>query len=277
VVSLLLGTSLLIAGQAIGGTQAPSPPAPDAAPTVTCETKNPDLKNGTVSFDTKGVEFGPWIRRFVQRVRRNWVVPTEASVLKGCAIISVRVLKNGTVAETTTMNPSEVPAYTEAARNTLIKSSPLEPLPAGYTEESAAMTITFYYSLEPPSSPTLSSEPAVAVSARDFSTQPEPTASPTRVHGHSLTFRLAATGTSDPIDLLRWFATGKGGATGLWLVEHQHDDAPGGVYCRGSLALSRERLVFRSENLSEGFVATAEEITTVNRRQDARTFTISFR
>ena len=29
----------------------------------------------TIQFDTKGVEFGPWLRRFVAQVRRNWFVP----------------------------------------------------------------------------------------------------------------------------------------------------------------------------------------------------------
>ena len=28
----------------------------------------------TIQFDTKGVEFGPWLRRFVSRVRRNWFI-----------------------------------------------------------------------------------------------------------------------------------------------------------------------------------------------------------
>jgi hypothetical protein len=28
-----------------------------------------------IQFDSKGVEFGPWIRRFVAQIRRNWFVP----------------------------------------------------------------------------------------------------------------------------------------------------------------------------------------------------------
>jgi hypothetical protein len=31
-----------------------------------------------IQFDTKGVEFGPWIRRFVSQVRQNWLVPQAA-------------------------------------------------------------------------------------------------------------------------------------------------------------------------------------------------------
>ena len=33
-----------------------------------------------IQFDTKGVEFGPWIRRFVAQVKRNWFVPVRGDV-----------------------------------------------------------------------------------------------------------------------------------------------------------------------------------------------------
>src|SRR5712692_9352860 len=32
----------------------------------------------SIQFDTKGVEFGPWIRRFVAQIRRNWFIPYAA-------------------------------------------------------------------------------------------------------------------------------------------------------------------------------------------------------
>ena len=35
---------------------------------------------GPLQFDTKGVEFGPWIRRFVAQVKRNWFVPHGGDV-----------------------------------------------------------------------------------------------------------------------------------------------------------------------------------------------------
>ena len=36
-----------------------------------------------IQFDTKGVEFGPWIRRFVAQVKRNWFVPNAAYAMRG--------------------------------------------------------------------------------------------------------------------------------------------------------------------------------------------------
>ena len=36
-----------------------------------------------IQFDTKGVEFGPWIRRFVAQVKRNWLIPVRRDVDEG--------------------------------------------------------------------------------------------------------------------------------------------------------------------------------------------------
>ncbi|HWN85877.1 MAG TPA: hypothetical protein VNN99_12020, partial [Vicinamibacterales bacterium] len=36
-----------------------------------------------IQFDTKGVEFGPWIRRFIAQVKRNWFIPYAAMSMKG--------------------------------------------------------------------------------------------------------------------------------------------------------------------------------------------------
>lgn len=271
-IPLLLGIGLLAGSQTNAADQAP----------ITCEAKDPKPRSG-VSFDTKGVDFAPWVRRFILRVRRNWSVPTGALAFKGCAILSVRIGRDGTVEEVIPVNRSEIPAFTEAAYNAVLKASARDPFPDGYADEAAVMTVTLSYNESPPTAPALGRTPLVsdpalfAPTAPDFASQPEPTAPPTPAHGHAATFTLTSAGVSDPIDLLRWFATGKAGATGLWPVEHQHSDPAGGAYCRGSLALVGDRLVFRSENLSEGFVATADQITTVNRRPGSQSFTISFR
>ena len=36
-----------------------------------------------IQFDTKGVEFGPWIRRFIAQVKRNWFIPYAAMTMQG--------------------------------------------------------------------------------------------------------------------------------------------------------------------------------------------------
>jgi TonB family protein len=129
VAALLLATSLLGAGQ---------------APPPTCET-NPDKPKSTVSFDSKGVDFAPWIRRLVRRIRPNWHVPAQAATVKGCVVVSFRVLKDGSVVDVIDVSPSATLAFTDAAHDAIVKSAPVEPLPAAYPEDSAVMTVTFYY------------------------------------------------------------------------------------------------------------------------------------
>ena len=41
-----------------------------------------------IQFDTKGVEFGPWIRRFIAQVKRNWLIPYAAMSMKGHVVWS---------------------------------------------------------------------------------------------------------------------------------------------------------------------------------------------
>src|ERR1700730_5744725 len=36
-----------------------------------------------ITFDTRGVEFGIWIRRLIMQLKRNWLVPYGAMALKG--------------------------------------------------------------------------------------------------------------------------------------------------------------------------------------------------
>ena len=48
-----------------------------------------------IQFDTKGVEFGPWIRRFIAQVKRNWLIPYAAMSMKGHVVVTFNVHKDG--------------------------------------------------------------------------------------------------------------------------------------------------------------------------------------
>ena len=63
---------------------------------------------GPLQFDTKGVEFGPWIRRFISQVRRNWFVPMAAMTMRGAVVITFYVHKSGALTNVTVIKPSEV-------------------------------------------------------------------------------------------------------------------------------------------------------------------------
>lgn len=104
-----------------------------------------------IQFDTKGVEFGPWIRRFVAQIKRNWLIPEAAMVMKGHVVITFNVHKDGRISDVTIKQPSGVDAFDRAAANSLQWSNPTTPLPPEYPSPSAFFTVTFYYNEQPPS------------------------------------------------------------------------------------------------------------------------------
>ena len=104
----------------------------------------------TIQFDTKGVEFGPWLRRFVAQVRRNWFVPYAAMTFRGRVVVQFNIHKDGTITELVVAGPSNIDAFNRAAHNAILGSNPTEPLPPEYPEPVAFFTVTFYYNEQPP-------------------------------------------------------------------------------------------------------------------------------
>jgi TonB family protein len=104
---------------------------------------------GPLQFDTKGVEFGPWIRRFVSQVRRNWFVPYAAMSLRGRVVLTFFVHRNGALTDVQVVQRSSVESFNTAAMNALLASNPTEPLPPEYPDDKAFFTVTFYYNDSP--------------------------------------------------------------------------------------------------------------------------------
>jgi TonB family protein len=115
---------------------------------------NPDGNVGqvgpSIQFDTKGVEFGPWIRRFIAQVKRNWFIPMAAMSLKGHVVLQFRIHKSGAISDLVVVQPSSIEAFTNAALNAIRGSNPTQPLPPEYPDENALFTVTFYYNETPP-------------------------------------------------------------------------------------------------------------------------------
>jgi TonB family protein len=105
---------------------------------------------GPLQFDTKGVEFGPWIRRFVSQVRRNWFVPMAAMTMRGRVVITFNVHRNGAISDVTVIRPSEIESFNTAAVNALLASNPTTALPPEYPDDRAFFTVTFFYNENPP-------------------------------------------------------------------------------------------------------------------------------
>ena len=102
-----------------------------------------------IQFDTKGIEFGPWIRRFAAQIRRNWFVPYAAMSMRGHVVLTFNVARDGALTDVQVEQPSLVGAFNNAALNALLSSNPTQSLPAEYPDDQAFFTVTFFYNESP--------------------------------------------------------------------------------------------------------------------------------
>ena len=116
---------------------------------------NPGAGGGSpdpnIQFDTKGVEFGPWLRRFVAQVRRNWepLIPYAAMSMRGHVVVTFNIHKNGMVTDLTVVGPCPIDGFNNAAYGAMAASNPTYPLPPEYPSDKAFFTVTFFYNEQP--------------------------------------------------------------------------------------------------------------------------------
>jgi periplasmic protein TonB len=107
-----------------------------------------DFEDG-IQFDRKGVNFEPWLRRFVSQVRRNWFVPLAAQSFRGRVVLQFVIHRDGRITDLQVARPSDIEAFNRAAYDAIRGSNPTEPLPAEYPDDAAPFTVTFYYNERP--------------------------------------------------------------------------------------------------------------------------------
>ena len=104
---------------------------------------------GLIQFDSKGVDFGPWLRRFIAQVKRNWFVPQAAMIMRGHVVITFNIHRNGALTDIEVKQPSNIESFNQAAVNALMSSNPTQPLPPEYPSDTAFFTVTFLYNEDP--------------------------------------------------------------------------------------------------------------------------------
>jgi TonB family protein len=106
---------------------------------------------GPFQFDSKGVDFGPWLARFVAQVRRNWepLIPYAAMSMKGHVVITFNIHRNGTITDVAVAGPCPIDGFNTAAYGAIVSSNPTQPLPPEYPTDSVFFTGTFYYNEQP--------------------------------------------------------------------------------------------------------------------------------
>ena len=103
-----------------------------------------------IQFDSKGADFGPWLRRFVAQVYRNWFMPYAIMSMHGNVVLTFNVHRDGSITDLDVMRPSRVDAFTNSAFNAISTSNPTYPLPPDYPDDTCFFTVTFYFNETPP-------------------------------------------------------------------------------------------------------------------------------
>jgi TonB family protein len=103
----------------------------------------------SIQFDSKGVEFGPWLRRFVAQIRRNWFIPYAAMSNRGRVVVTFFVHKDGRITDVQVLRPSPTDAFNRSAQNAILASTPTMSLPPEYPDDKAFFTVTFYFNETP--------------------------------------------------------------------------------------------------------------------------------
>jgi TonB family protein len=96
-----------------------------------------------IQFDSKGVDFGPWLRRFRGHVYRHWFMPQIYD--KGRVIIQFHVHKDGRITDINVIKPAAIQSFTISAVNALKGANPTLALPADFPDDKILFTVTFIY------------------------------------------------------------------------------------------------------------------------------------
>ena len=97
--------------------------------------------------NTQGVDFGPYVAKVLQDVRKNWyrLIPKSDLMKKGKLAIEFAITKDGKVAGMKLTDTSGDVALDRAAWGGITASNPFPPLPSDFGGQYLALRFRFYY------------------------------------------------------------------------------------------------------------------------------------
>lgn len=110
-------------------------------------------QDGPLSFETQWYDWGEYAEGMVNRIRVNWYSNMPHLIqtgLKGVVTIRFTIHRDGRITDVTILESSGVPPYDFAAKKGIELSSPLNPLPKDFPNETERVTAMFYYNQEIP-------------------------------------------------------------------------------------------------------------------------------
>src|SRR5687768_6548228 len=112
--------------------------------------QNPNLSSNDplVLSDTRGYDFGPYMKELTDRVRMKWYsqIPESAREgQKGRVVVLFTVLRDGTVQDVRVVAKSDAESLNQAVTAAIEGSSPVPQLPAGFSADRIVVQFTFLY------------------------------------------------------------------------------------------------------------------------------------
>jgi len=97
--------------------------------------------------DPQGVDFGPYLKPMLKRVRKNWLhlIPDSAQTRKGKLAIEFAINRDGKIVDMRLVASSDDTALDRAAWGGITASNPFAPLPSKFTGPYLALRFRFYY------------------------------------------------------------------------------------------------------------------------------------
>jgi len=110
-------------------------------------------KDGPISFESSWYDWGEYAESMISRIRVNWYNHKPQIIqtgLRGVVFIRITIHRDGRISDVTILSSSGVPPYDFAAKKAIELSSPLNPLPNDFPNDTERVTFGFFYNQEPP-------------------------------------------------------------------------------------------------------------------------------
>jgi len=110
-------------------------------------------ESGPISFETQWYDWGEYAQSMVRRIRVNWDANMPDLIrtgMKGHLTIRFTIHRDGRITDVTILDASEHPPYNFAAKKAIELSSPLNPLPKDFPNDTERVTAMFFYNEQPP-------------------------------------------------------------------------------------------------------------------------------
>ncbi len=105
----------------------------------------------SIQFDSKGVEFGPWLARFLAQVRSQLDDPAGGDVhARPRRDHASSCTRTGASPTSSCRGRRPMNAFTLSGRNAILTSNPTIPLPPEYPDDRMPITVTFFFNEYPP-------------------------------------------------------------------------------------------------------------------------------